>query len=130
MAGTTVFMHAKKQQSLQEIHEKIHYIEGSEQISKTAQKINDVIIWTLVYEKYYFRVKGYASLIIVLTEYGQEQSACVISSGGGGGITNTSFGANRSYAKACVEVLEACGFRIVESDLDIHGKGCVQRFLD
>ena len=55
MAGATIRMTTEKQFSLQEIYEKIHYIEGAEQISKTAQVINDVVIWTLAYEKYYFR---------------------------------------------------------------------------
>lgn len=61
MAGATIRMTANKQKTLQEIHEKIHCIEGAEQISKSAQTINDVTIWTLIYEKFYTRTGGYTS---------------------------------------------------------------------
>lgn len=120
-------MTAQKQHSLQEIHEKIHYITGTELVSKTEQTIGSVSIWSLVYEKYFFRVGSYTSLAIVLTECGQEQTACVVASGGGSGIVNASFGANRKYAAECVEVLEGCGFRVIESDLD--NKGFAERFV-
>ena len=129
MAGATIRMKASKQATLQEIHERIHYIEGAEQISKSAQTINDVTIWTLVYEKFYFRVSSYNSVTVVLTEHGQEQTACVVAAGGGEGITNFSYGANRNFAKACVQALESCGFAVLDSDLDMHRKGLVERFF-
>lgn len=129
MAGATIHMTASKHRTLQEIHEKIHYIEGAEQISKSAQTINGVTIWTLVYEKFYFRVASFASLTIVLTEHGQEQTACIVAAGGGGGLVNYSYGANRNFAKACVQVLEACGFTIIDSDLDMHSKGLFARIF-
>lgn len=129
MAGATIRMTTEKQHSLQEIHEKIRYIEGAEQISKTAQVINDVVIWTLAYEKYYFRTGSYTSMTVVLTEHEQAQTACVVASGGGGGIVNHSYGANRNLAKECVQVLEKCGFTIVESDLEMKEKGFIERLL-
>lgn len=129
MAGATIRMTANRQNTLQEIHEKIHYIEGAEQISKSAQTINDVIIWTLAYEKYYFRTGSYTSVTIVLTEHGQEQTACVVASGGGAGIVNHSYGANRKFAKECVQALELCGFTVTNSDLDMKDMGFAERFL-
>ena len=129
MAGTTIRMNAKKEKSLQQIHEKLHYIVGAEQISKSAQIINNVTIWTLVYEKYYFRVGSYTSATIALTEYGEDQTACVVSSGGGAGIANHSMGANRKFAKECVQALEACGFCVIESDSDIKDIGFLERLL-
>ena len=129
MAGATVCMNAEKQCTLQKIHEKIHYIEGAEQVSKTEYNINGVTSWILVYEKYYVRTGGYTSLTVTLTEYQQAQTACIVSSGGGGGIVNHSFGSNRNLAKACVEVLETCGFTVTKSDLDATGKGVVERFF-
>lgn len=129
MAGATIQMTAKTQHSLHEIHEKIHYIEGAEQISKTEQTINDVIIWILAYEKYYFRTGSYTSMTVVLTEYEQERTACVVSSGGGTSIVNQSLGANRKFAKECVEVLESCGFSVIKSDLDVKDKGFIECFL-
>ena len=129
MAGATIRMQAEKQCTLQEIHEKIHYIVGAEQISKTAYTINDVTIWILVYEKYYVRTGSYTTLAVTLTEYQQEQTACVVASGGGNGIVNHSFGSNRRFARDCVAVLESYGFSVTESDLDTSRKGIVERFL-
>ena len=129
MAGATIRMTASKQMTLQEIHEKIHYIEGAEQISKSVQTINDVTIWTLVYEKFYFRVGSYTSLTVVLTEHGQKQTACIVAAGGGEGVVNYSYGANRNFAKSCVQALELCGFTAMDSDLDTHSKGLFARIL-
>ena len=127
MAGATIHMSAKKQQSLDDIHRKIHAIDGAEQICRSIQTINDVTICTLAYEKYYLRTGSYASVTIVLTEYGQEQSACIVSSGGGEGVVNLSLGANRNFAKACVRELEASGFTSTKSD--IQSKSFLERLL-
>ena len=130
MAGTTVYMTAKKQNTLQSIYEKIRYIEGAEQISKSECMINGVAIRVLAYEKYFFRTGSYASVTVVLTEFEQEQTAYVVASGGGEGVVNLSFGANRNFAKACVQELEACGFVAMNSELNSRGKGIVERFLE
>lgn len=127
MAGTTITMKADKQKTLQEIHAEIHYIVDAEQVSKTEQTVNGVTIWTLAYEKYFFRTSSFTSVTVVLTEHENEQTACVIASGGGTGMVNHSLGANRRFAKECVEKLEGCGFTMVSSDLD--RKGLVDRFL-
>lgn len=58
-----------------------------------------------------------------------EQSAFVVVSGGGDSF-NFSYGANRRFAKDCVEKLENCGFTIVHSDLDKQRKGFIARFLE
>lgn len=129
MAGVTVNMIAEKDNTLQKIHEKIHYIKGAEQVSKSQQTIHDVEIWVLVYEKYYTRIGGYASMTVVLTEHNGEQTACVVSSGGGEGIVNYSLGANRKFAKECVDILTACGFRTIRSDPDALGECFLDRIL-
>lgn len=127
MAGTTITMKTNKRKTLQEIHAEIHYIVDAEQVSKTEQTVNGVTIWTLAYEKYFFRTGSFTSVTVVLTEHENEQTACVIASGGGTGMVNHSLGANRRFAKECVEKLEGCGFTMVSSDLD--RKGLVDRFL-
>lgn len=129
MAGATICMKAVRQYTLQEIHEKIHYIKGAEQISKSVQTVGGVTIWTLAYEKYFFRASSYTSLTVVLTEHGQEQTACVVASGGGAGMVNHSLGANRNLAKACVRVLESCGFAVTESDLDTGDKSLLEKLV-
>lgn len=129
MAGTTIRMNAERQNSLEKIYNKIRTIEGAEQISKSSQIINEVSIWTLVYEKYYFRTGSYTSAVIVLTEHRQKQTACIICSGGGAGVGNYSFGSNHKFATDCVRALEACGFSVIESDLDMKDKGFIERFF-
>lgn len=130
MAGTSIQMIAEKKISLREINRKIRNISGAEQVSNFTQRINDVEILTLVFEKYYLRTGSFTSVTIVLTEYGEEQTACVVSSGGGEGLVNFSMGANRNFAKACVQELEACGFVAMNSDLNSRGKGIVERFFE
>ena len=83
-----------------------------------------------MYEKHYIRTHGYTTATVALTEFGEDQTACVITSGGGEGIQNYSYGANRSLAKECVRVLESCGFTIAESDLETKGKSFAERFLE
>lgn len=122
-------MKANKQRTLQEIHAEIHSIVDAQMVSKREQTVNDVTIWTLAYEKYFFRTKSFTSVTMVLTEHENEQTACVIASGGGTGMVNHSYGATRRFAKECVEKLESYGFTIVKSDLDQKGKGIVDRFL-
>lgn len=127
MAGTTITMKTNKRKTLQEIHAEIHYIVDAEQVSKTEQTVNGVTIWTLAYEKYFFRTGSFASVTVVLTEHEDEQTACIVASGGGAGMVNHSFGANRRFAKECVEKLEGCGFTVVSSDLD--RQGIAERFF-
>ena len=128
MAGTTIRMTASKQLTLEKIHETLHRIKRVESISKTVQEIGGVQIWVLAYERYYFRIGGYASATIVLTEREDTQSACIVASGGGEGAVNYSWGANRNFAKDCVEVMLRCGFTPVESDPDTRGKPFSERF--
>ena len=109
MNRTTVYMSAQKQKSLQEIYENLRSIRA-DLVSKTEQTVNGVQIWTLVYEMFYFRTKGYASLTVVLTEYGDKQTACLVGSGGGSGMINLSYGANRDFVAKCENALKGCGF--------------------
>ena len=127
MAGTTITMKTNKRKTLQEIHAEIHYIVDAEQVSKTEQTVNGVTIWTLAYEKYFFRTSSFTSMTVVLTEHEDEQTACIVSSGGGTGMVNHSYGANRRFARECMEKLEACGFTVVSSDLD--RQGIAERFF-
>ena len=110
MDRTTVYMSAQKQKTLQDIHQAIHLIQGAEQVSKTVQNINGVEIWTLVYEMFYFRTSSYASLTVVLTEYDDKQTACIVGAAGGSGMINLSYGANRDCVTKCENALKGCGF--------------------
>ena len=126
----TVHMTAKKQVTLQDIQRKLRDIKGIEPVSHFSRTIHDVRILTLVYEKHYLRTRGYTTATVALTEFGEDQTVCVITSGGGEGIYNYSYGANRSLAKECICVLQSCGFTAVDSDLETKGKSFAERFLE
>jgi len=104
-------------------------IEEIEPISSLVQNINDVKISTLSFEKFFMRAANYCSVTVVLTEYGQNQTAYIVASGGGNGGVNFSHGANRKFATECAEVLESFGFTVKESNLNTKGKGFIERFL-
>lgn len=129
MAGITAQMSARKQKTLQEIYESLNTVTEAEQVSKHEQIVNNVVILTLVYERYFARAGGYCSATVILTEHETEQSAFVVISGGGDGW-NFSYGANRKFAKECIEKLETCGFTMIHSDLDKQRKGFIERFLE
>lgn len=118
MAGTTIRMNAKKQIHLSEIRRKLCGVVDVEEVAKNETVVNDVVVWTLVYEKFYLRNNSYASVVVVLTEYELEQTACIVASGAGSGMANFTFGATRHFAKDCLKVLEECGFIATDSDLD------------
>lgn len=118
MAGTSVRMTAKKQMHLSEIRRRLGGITEVEEAAKTETVVNGVLIWTLVYEKFYLRNDSYANAVVVLTEYDREQTACIVASGAGGGAVNLSFGATRHFAKDCLKALEDCGFTVADSDLE------------
>ncbi|MBR3786213.1 MAG: hypothetical protein IKJ77_07395 [Firmicutes bacterium] len=118
MAGATVHMTAIKQKTLQEVREQLLKIQCIEEVSATKQIINDVKICTAVFEMYYERTGSYTSATVVLTENGEEQTACIVASGGGAGLLNHSYGANRDFAKSCVKKLETCGFVVTDSDIE------------
>ncbi len=129
MAGITVRMTAGKQYTLSQIQEKIRLIDRIEEVSRTVEEIGGVTIWILAYERYYFRIGGYASMTVILTEHDREQTACIVISGGGEGKMGFSYGANRNFAVEGVEVLESCGFQVVESDPNPRKQGFRAQFL-
>lgn len=112
MAGTAIRMCAEGTCTLSEIHRKIHYIRGAEQVFHQELQFGDTNVCLLVYEKYYFRVNSYASLTVLLTQCGGRQAAQIIASGGGSAMSNVSLGANKKFAEECAHALEEAGFSV------------------
>ncbi len=110
MAGTSICMSMEKTHSLRRIQEQLRSISGAEQVGKVERHFDGAEVWLLVYEKYYFRTGGYNSLSVLLTEQNERHTAEIIATGGGTGVANISFGANRKFAKECVDALEELGF--------------------
>jgi len=89
---------------------------GAELITKDVVDLGEGKKSVLIaFEEYFFRNSQYASLNIMLTDDGYVQTAVVVGSGGGSGLTNISWGANKSFAKRGTNVLEKLGF--VEDEL-------------
>lgn len=129
MAGTKIRMTAGRTHTLSDIHAKIHYIRGAEQVFHQEMRFDRTVVWLLVYEKYFFRVNSYASLTVLLTEQGETQTAQIVSSGGGNSMSNISLGANQRFAKECVQALEEAGFSVDAENSDALPKGLLERYF-
>ena len=129
MAGTKINMTASREHTLSDIHAKIHYIKGAEQVFHQEMRFDRTVVWLLVYEKYFFRVNSYASLTVLLTEQGETQAAQIVSSGGGYSMSNNSLGANQRFAKECVQALEEAGFSVDTENSDALPKGLLERYF-
>lgn len=80
-------------------------------ISESCQETGGTTVILLCFEKYYFRIGGYASLTIMLTEYETEQTADIVGSGGGTGVYNFNYGANANFSNAARKLLMEHGFQ-------------------
>ena len=127
MAGTKIYMTAERKHALSDIHAKIHYIKGAEQVFHQEMCFDNTVVLLLVYEKYFFRVNSYATLTVLLTEQGETQTAQIVSSGGGNSMSNISLGANQRFAKKCVQALEEAGFSVDAENSDALPKGLLER---
>ena len=81
MAGTTVIMMAEKQFSLREIRDKLNSSCIAGEVSCFSQSINNVEMMMIVYQKFYFRSNDYSSISVTFTEYGNKQTAHIVSFG-------------------------------------------------
>ena len=59
----------------------------------------------LVYEKYFYRVKNYVTLTIVLDEFDGKTRVHIASGGGGNGLLNLDWGASESFASEVLDEL-------------------------
>ena len=68
----------------------------------------------LCFEEYYFRVSSYVALTLMFTEDDNGQYVVIAGMGGGSGLSNISWGANKSFEKRAVKFLQQYGFEIYE----------------
>lgn len=96
------------------VTELAEYIEENfdgELVCNDLQELNDdTKVLVMNYEKYYFRVKSYVGLTVVITEFNGTQTAVITGFGGGDGLLNFSYGANDSFASDMVKMLKELGF--------------------
>jgi len=81
---------------------------ATEVICKVIKASDNAIM--LCMEQYYFRVKNYAALTVLLSQENEYQDAVVVGAGGGSGLSNISWGANKSIAIKAKKALEELGF--------------------
>ena len=65
---------------------------------------------SVCFEEFYFRCSSYVALSVMLTESEDCQEAVVAGFGGGDGLSNISWGANKSFASKAVKTLSKLGF--------------------
>lgn len=83
---------------------------GAEFLCRSEKILSGSVVDFLAFERYYFRNGSYASLSVMLTENGEEQTADIVGSGGGEGIFNIGLGANTDFAEMAADVLRQNGF--------------------
>ncbi len=83
---------------------------GAEFLCESEKLLGAAAVYFLAFERYYFRNGSYASLSVMLTESGEEQTADIVGSGGGEGIFNIGWGANTNFAEMAADVLRKNGF--------------------
>ena len=98
-----------KRMELAEIAEKVRRINAT-LVTQRERYFDGSAVILLIFEKYYMRADGYASLTVLLSEDGPVQNADVIGYGGGQGLLNLSWGANEDFADMAADILEKCGF--------------------
>lgn len=115
MASKKIEMYSKKQYELDEIKngikEELAKVKFSEVEFKdeTLRELGDTKILLLIYEKWFLRIEGYASLVIMISEYQGYQSADIIATGGK--ELYFSFGVESDFAKFGEDALKNLGFQ-------------------
>lgn len=71
--------------------------------------LNDKVM-LLCFEQFYFLCSSYVALSVMFTECDECQEAVVAGFGGGDGLSNISWGANKSFAGKAVKILGKLGF--------------------
>ncbi len=100
----------RKHEELSVIADKMKEEVWSELVCDERKNDNKIIF--LCFEEYYFRVNSYVALSILLTEDDNGQNAIITGVGGGSGMSNISWGANKSFAKKGIKFLEQYGFAV------------------
>ena len=84
---------------------------NAELVAENSHVADDGQAIMLNFEKYYLRNGSYATLAVLLTDFGGIQTADIVGSGGGNGIFNISWGANSEFADDAADILRQMGFK-------------------
>ncbi|WP_174880820.1 DUF6054 family protein [Metabacillus niabensis] len=93
--------------------------EGANLILNAPNSKDDLVYWehhlvgddgkqicTLIFERYYFRTKGRASLTVIIENFDGQNKVRCITSGSAEGIINVDFGAGKNFVDWMKDVLK------------------------
>lgn len=83
----------------------------AEMVGKNSRGSGSGEAMMLNFEKLYFRNGSYATLSVLLTDFGGLQTADIVGRGGGEGLFNISWGANSEFADDAADILRGMGFQ-------------------
>lgn len=129
MSGITRLMTADTPIKTQGICRRILEMPEVDKICRSEYTVDGAGICVLVIAKYYLRTNSYINAVIHLMEKDRKKTACIAVAGGDSGIISTSIGADRSFAKDIMKVLEGCGFDQAEFDFTDCSDGFLQRIF-
>ena len=109
MASEKIKMKAEKQYELERIASILRGEISGDCVAEITRQQGDMKVLMLVFEKYYIRNDSHASLVILLTEYDNIQTADII--GTGGKNTFFSYGAESNFALKGQRALTKAGFK-------------------
>ncbi|MBE6579602.1 MAG: hypothetical protein E7651_07330 [Ruminococcaceae bacterium] len=98
---------SEKTKTLAELAEDLKAELGAE-VACHEKLLNDHAV-LLCLEQYYFRCSNYVALSVMMVDNGDCQEAVLAGFAGGDGL-NISFGANKSFVRKALKVLEKAGF--------------------
>lgn len=112
MSSKIIHMKRATQGELTDVAATLHkgIVVSAELVAKNSRAVGDGQTIMLNFEKYFLRTGSYAALAVLLTDFGDTQTADIVGSGGGGGIFNISWGANSDFADEAADILRQMGF--------------------
>lgn len=115
MASKTITMYAEKKYELSEIKDRMKKEFYNQKldvdfVGEVFRELGETKTLLLIWERWYIRTEGYASLTVLLSEFQGYQSADIIASGGKDDFF--SWGAEENFAKCGEEALRNLGFLV------------------
>ncbi len=110
MAGITFIMTAENPIKMHGIMRRLSEIENTQMVAQSENTVNGTGIVTVIFERYYFRTRGYSSAVITLLKQEASMTASISVTNGSNSAFNLSLGANRAFAKEIIKVMNNCGF--------------------
>lgn len=104
-------MNGCNEKTIEDLADTLKMEMDAELVAESRRNPGEAKTILLSFERFFFRNGSYAGLTIMLTEYGNMQTADIIGFGGGEGIFNISLGANSKLANTAAKLLLNCDFR-------------------